>query len=137
MPGEDLTPWVRDLQSDARTSLFDIAKARRLLEYERGGYNAMTVLGGTPGQAVAFLTERLMAAPLTKGERLPLIGPDLPLNREQLRELRVVEVLEVTGTTEARRLLAGMVERAGGSDLGEDARAALGRLERRASRAAP
>jgi RNA polymerase sigma factor (sigma-70 family) len=35
LPGEDLTPWVKDLQAGVRKSIFDVGKARKLLEYER------------------------------------------------------------------------------------------------------
>jgi RNA polymerase sigma factor (sigma-70 family) len=35
MPGEDLTPWVKDVVAEAPKSLLNINKARKLLEYER------------------------------------------------------------------------------------------------------
>jgi RNA polymerase sigma factor (sigma-70 family) len=35
MPGEDLTPWVKDVVAEAPKSLLNLSKARKLLEYER------------------------------------------------------------------------------------------------------
>jgi RNA polymerase sigma factor (sigma-70 family) len=53
MPGEDLTAWVKDLQADVRKTIFDLGKARKLIEYER----TMKVVWGLQGVPQAVLTD--------------------------------------------------------------------------------
>jgi hypothetical protein len=48
MPGEDLTPWVKDLQAVGRKSFLDIGKARTLIGYERTMKPVWGVLGVPP-----------------------------------------------------------------------------------------
>jgi hypothetical protein len=50
---------------------------------------------------------------------------------ERLRRVRSVEVLELAGTSEARQLLEAVVAEDPGTELGREAKAALGRLSRR------
>jgi RNA polymerase sigma factor (sigma-70 family) len=54
-------------------------------------------------------------------------------SREHLRASRALEVLEATGTPEARQLLRALAEGATGARLTQEARAALGRLARQAA----
>jgi hypothetical protein len=93
-------------------------------------YDSMTVLGGSLEQAVPFMVERLMSAPLVNGDRSPRGGVDAPalLQPEQLCQLRAIEVLELASTGDARLALAKLAEEAPGRELGQEARAALGRL---------
>ncbi len=53
---------------------------------------------------------------------------------ERLRSLRAIEVLELAGTKEAREVLETLAAGAEGARLTEEAKAALGRLTRRAGR---
>jgi len=45
MPGEDLTPWIKDLQAAGRKSIFDLGRSRVLLTYERVMKPVWGVLG--------------------------------------------------------------------------------------------
>ena len=48
MPGEDLAPWVKDLQAVAGKSIFDLGRARTLMGYERTMKPVWGVLGVPP-----------------------------------------------------------------------------------------
>ncbi|HEV3260032.1 MAG TPA: hypothetical protein VG013_24400 [Gemmataceae bacterium] len=45
MPGEDLTPWIKDLQAAGSNSLFNLGRTRLLLTYERVMQPVWGVLG--------------------------------------------------------------------------------------------
>jgi hypothetical protein len=66
---------------------------------------------------------------------LQKIKGGVPWPQERLRLVRLIEVLEKTGTAEARQGLEKLVQRAPEPDLKQEARAALERLARRAPRA--
>lgn len=54
-----------------------------------------------------------------------------PRRPQQLRELRAIAILEMTGTNEAKTLLKALAAGAAGFSLTEDATSALRRLEQR------
>ena len=72
----------------------------------------------TSAPSVAFLTRM----------RKPLATAEYPL--EEARELRAVWALELAGTAEAKQLLEGWATARIGNRLGEEAAAALKRLQR-------
>jgi RNA polymerase sigma factor (sigma-70 family) len=92
-------------------------------------------LTGTAGQSVPFLDARLRLATVEVGppskEGLPLDPQTAVPLPPQLRMLRAVEVLERIGTPEAYRLLQTLATDAAETQVAAEARAALGRLDKR------
>jgi hypothetical protein len=82
----------------------------------------LRLLRGRPSAEARRRAERLLGA-LRAGRYSP--------GQEQLRQLRAVEALEGAGTPEARRALRLIARGAAEARLTREARAALGRLEKR------
>ena len=100
-------------------------------------YRAIWTLAASAEQAVPLLEARLRPAAARVGEheqgKTPSDAAAEP--PEWLRALRALEVLERAGTPQASRLLEALANGDAPGQLAEEARAALGRLERRRSAA--
>jgi WD40 repeat protein len=113
------------LIADLDSEQFEV-RQRASEELERVGEQAepalRTALAGEPAPEARRRMERLLGK---------LVGPFTSL--DQLRTLRAVEVLESIGSTEARRVLEKLSSRTAEARLSREAKAALGRLERRSA----
>jgi WD40 repeat protein len=98
-------------------------------------YRAIWTLAGAAGQAVPLLEARLRPAEGKAdrhgGEKIPLDPPAAAPHPEWLRVLRALEVLERIRTPQAYRLVRALAAGAPAARVTEEARAALGRLDRR------
>jgi hypothetical protein len=98
-------------------------------------YRAIWALAGAAGQAVPFLEARLRPAAAPPGGpekgKAPSDAATGTPPPERWRALRALEVLERAGTPQAYRLLEALANSAAPRQVTEEARAALGRLERR------
>jgi dipeptidyl aminopeptidase/acylaminoacyl peptidase len=80
-------------------------------------------LAGSPSAEVRRRLEELLS-------KLAVDGP----SGEEMRRVRVIEVLESAGTAEARRLLEALAKKAPTPEMADEAKAALARLSRQGSK---
>jgi hypothetical protein len=118
LPAEELRRLIADL--DAPRYEVREAATKRLAVSDDGAHAALRkALHEQPSLEVRRRIEPL------------LDRPSLVKDRDVLRSLRAVRVLEGIGTPVARRVIEGLAKGADGLRLTEEARAALGRLGRR------
>ena len=119
LPAQRLAQMVTDLDSEE----FEVREqATRELEnhLDVASPDLKEALAGEPSLEVRCRLERLIASADKENW-----GP------EMLRALRAIEVLEISGTPEARRVLAGMATGEPRGRLTQEAKASLERLARR------
>jgi RNA polymerase sigma factor (sigma-70 family) len=116
-PAEELRRLIADL--DAPRYEVREAATKRLAELDDGAHAALRkALHEQPSLEVRRRVEPL------------LDRPSLVKDRDVLRSLRAVRVLEGIGTPAARQVMEGLAKGTDGLRLTEEARAALGRLSR-------
>jgi RNA polymerase sigma factor (sigma-70 family) len=114
-----LAGWIRDL-NDERFATREKASAE------------LAALGEVAVPALKEALDRQPPAEAARSIRRLLEKQEQAiLSPEELRLLRSVELLEMVGTAEARRVLSALAEGAVGSRLTREARAAVHRLARR------
>jgi RNA polymerase sigma factor (sigma-70 family) len=132
---EQSVPFLKERQPPAAPA--DPRRLARLLadldnEHFETRERASAELGDLGAVAEAALRKAVEGQPSPEvRRRVEEILADLPQRRASsvsLRELRVVEVLELASTAEARRLLARLADGAPATRLTREARAALARL---------
>jgi hypothetical protein len=135
---EKTVALLKDRLEPAKSA--DAAQLRRLIadldsdqfDVRESASAALKKLGAVARPA---LEEALKGSPSAEAKRRIeelLAGlKELQLAPEALRGVRSVQVLEQIGTREARQVLEGLAKGAAGGRVTEEARAALGRLDRR------